>query len=376
MKILYLGFNRDYINPVTPLFINVLKNIGDLHLIGPGFSESTQLDYDLIMNLDLNSFDFVITDSFVIQYQEIIIRKYPLTNSYMYGTSLDEYSKFAQLFNKKLFDYRGKKAIYFNLDYYNLSSDFLSKIYISGFYIIGWGSEFFNPINSLKVDFKKANDNWFKFTTNYPDRIISFPMFVDKSEFRFHPLDRRKYNITLPGTGYSEREKIKVDLKQTLKNLSNFEIQRKIWNLFYSLGSNQPSSLFLTLRRITFQKSIEDSKVSITTGSTLKYPVRKYFEIPSKRTVLLCDPCIGLRELGFIKNQHYLDLNECSIRDVSHLVINSLDELYSIASTAQDLVYNFHTTDARSYQLKASFSEILVDKFKKSMWRDGNFIID
>ena len=103
-------------------------------------------------------------------------------------------------------------------------------------------------------------------------------------------------------------------------------------------------------------------------------PVRKFFEIPASGSLLICDPCLGYEELGFIPSKHYLKSDPDQLLDVLN-EWSGKSETQKIASNGRKLVLSKHSLKARAEQIKNCFKKILLKNYSSSRWVKGKYII-
>ena len=108
-----------------------------------------------------------------------------------------------------------------------------------------------------------------------------------------------------------------------------------------------------------FAKFINQSKVFFSCCSTLRYPLLKYFETLGCRTLLLADTCSDLTELGFIPNEHFVEINEDNFYEKFLYYINNWEERERIATDGYQFIREHHSTSARAQQLLSYIHEFL-----------------
>lgn len=104
-----------------------------------------------------------------------------------------------------------------------------------------------------------------------------------------------------------------------------------------------------------YAKTINRYRVAFTDSLTFQYVVAKYFEIPATGALLLADDAVSdpLRELGFIKNQHYIPLSNDDLEEKIEYVLDERnhEELDQIRRNGQELVWARHKTADRAQQI-------------------------
>ena len=221
---------------------------------------------------------------------------------------------------------------------------------------------------------KDENDNWIKFVSENETKIISIPQIIDNSEFNFLPLSYRKYDISVPGASYYHRREAFKQLKQSKYNFkmntSHTGIKQKLWNMVIRLQNRYS----FNLNQVNFTNTIEDSKIVYTCGGCLKYPIRKFLEVPALGTVLFFEPFKGYEEFGFVDGVNAIIIDDVQkIAEITKYYLDNLERLQKIASNGQQLIWKKHTFSSRSIQISKSLERIVNQDFKGTYWDKGEF---
>ena len=123
---------------------------------------------------------------------------------------------------------------------------------------------------------------------------------------------------------------------------------------------------------------IKHSKFSFTCGGTPGYFIRKFLEIPTAATVMICPEYEFLKRLGIHKYLNYIPFDpiEENLRDLeTRLQKQSQDDFTEIIQNTQQLLQNNHSISARTKQLQKALSQIEKNDFMGSFWEDGEFIL-
>jgi hypothetical protein len=379
MNILYLATNRIYTNNTQQLFPLAIASVAKVVFYGPGFNSEEILERGLneFISKSSDKFDFIMTDGMVFFWDESKGTK-AFNISYNYF-SLNSLSKHLRDMKDFFISYEDKKMLYTNIDFYNVTEEEVSLIKTSNTYLISWGIELLDYKRNLKdlkneLFFDKTNDNWINFIKGYTHKIISLPHIIAETEFTFHPVDKRKFDITVPGVNYYNRKVI-----NKIINKNKFKVNNR------NSGYYQKLNIFL-LRRYTtrsnlkifnqiFNNTIEDSKIAYTCGSGLDYLIRKFFEIPAKGTVLFCKPFKGFEDIGFVNGENCIVVNPDNVKEKIDLYLDNIDELNRISKNCQQMVFKNHSFVARVNQLEISLKAILNNEFAGSYWNKGKYTL-
>lgn len=271
-----------------------------------------------------------------------------------------------------------------NYDHYTDPGKVLDMIEKNSLYLIGPNEQFQSLIENLPTFTKeekhykrkegKFSDRWYNYTASYPERQITALHFVSINEFFFEPLEMRPYEVSVPGVEYVLRKKVLAELSNT-----NYKkVPKKLFYLYKllnRLGIPVYNNRFgMSLYNTTFKNTLRDTKCVYKARGGFGIPVRKFFEIPASGTLMMCHPCIGFKELGFIPNKNYIDLeNEGLLEALNHWVKNP--KAQTIASNGQKLIATKHASKSRFDQINQCLKEIQKNNFLGSKWINGEYKI-
>lgn len=374
-RILYLGTNRVYFNPTLKLFPLAVNSFFEMVYYGPGHQTNEVLKKGVKNFIEHNdSFDLIFTDGVIFFYKNLV----PFNASYNYFLPKQNVDYILDMRDFFICS-NHKKLLYPNIDFYNVTLDEIELLKSSDTFLLAWGEEFHEYVENCPAIHKESyghlmNDNWINFIKENGHKVISLPQIIDENEFNFSVLEKRKYDISVPGANYYYRREILKGLKKTkLKlNTNNTGLFQK---LMYFLVKRQ-SRVALKIVNAIFTNTIEDSKIVYTCGGSLNYVVRKFFEIPALGSALFCKPCIGINNLGFVDGETAIFINDLKLANtVFETYLNSPKKLQDIAKKGQKLVFEKHSFTARSKQIHDSIVKILDGSFKGSYWYNGEFYL-
>jgi hypothetical protein len=373
IKLLYIGFNRSYINPTAELYLRVLGQICDLKYYGPGFSDNFELDagIDKWIN-DQEPFDFITIDSYILECDSIVQRKKPFAADFI-RFNVDLFYKYSKSYMSFFLNYKGNKIFIANFDTYSVEKTVIDRIILSDSFVIDGGISSNKPkllVESIYGESCIGNDNWYNFVNTFKHKIITLPHFISSSEFDFSPLQKRKYNFNVIGAPYQERKSaynfLPIYLK--LKKIINIYKNGFLFRLNSSLTENR-----LQLIRNQYFQGISNSKLCYCSGGPWMSPVRKYFEIPARGSVAIGMKCNGFDDFGFVNGVNFIEAKTNT--DISKILSNiDILELQKIANAGRDLVWEFHSDFARVKQLNESLTLIKNNNFKGSYWHFGKYL--
>lgn len=386
LRILYLSFDLTFINPTQQLFRRVLNLAGDLRLFGPGFVSPDEVDAGpQAFAQKKGPFDIVIGDEFS------MLRPGEVPEERKHLHTFENYAcRFDKLLIHKGTDYftflqKHKGPRFLSLlqsDYYNFREEQIEKMEEIADYYIAWGSELLmskaatSPVSRQVSDmnckiYTNWNDRYFNFINQHSDRILSTPHFVADEEFCELPLESRRCDWSVLGADYQAR--------LTAKKLLDEEgISRSGTYLPYIFSTAQKLHFhlynkFWAIRMINglFGHALRTSRYSFTCGSLLRYPIRKFFEIPAAGCVLVTDGCNGFESLGFRDRKNAILCQPEHILETHEWLSRNPDQAQAIATAGRELVKNTHSGSARGRQLGESFNRIMTGKFFGTYWSGG-----
>lgn len=379
-KILFVDLDVRSMNLTRTLYKNVLMHGFDVNIFGPGYVNSEVLNQGLHRYVDKHGpFDFVISNEQVVFSvlvdPNLLLKVYTNHGRRFSDSDLRQLPEIGRAFQEIDME---KCLFLLQTDVWNLRGEKLRILNELDCHIIGWGEQFVVPSGEMKdLDkesfFDAPNDNYLNIVTSNRDKIISVPAFVAENEFCFHPLHHRKWKWSVLGARYWARAEADKRLRQAKIDVSGFTPQNIIEILKRYRIIRNVSAVHYDLSNFLFRRTIMSSCYSYTCGSALRFPIRKFFEIPALGSVLVCQPCSGLRDLGFVDKESAVECRPEEILDVHQFLEDDLERAQSIASAGRDVIWRNHTTSSRARQLRKAFAAIKAGKFRGSYWADGEF---
>ena len=377
-RVLYIGFNKKFVNPYTESVLRVLGSIMNFTFYGLGYSNQNELDMGLEKWIALQEdFDFIMTDGSVILSTEL---KNSVDENSLFSMDVikfkpkGNYLKYAHDFHSFFINSPEEKIILSNFDPYKIKQATIDTIIKTNAYIIDFGGHhLYDSITDINKKYDilnfKANDNWFNFLKKYEERVIVVPHSINSLEFDFTPISLRKNKFTVIGVGYLERKEATKILPFQMK-LKHFVYQIK--EFIRSKLKAKMTDRKMAIYKSTYFEKITESQLTYCSGGPLLYPVRKYYEIPAKGSVAIGRLCSGFHDLGFKDGENFI------IAHNNYQLKNSIKkystvELQKIADKGRKLIWEKHSDWARREQLKSTVDLIFQGKFKGSCWLNGQY---
>ncbi|TFH48533.1 MAG: glycosyltransferase family 1 protein [Lysobacterales bacterium] len=384
-RVLYLTFDVGFLNPTRKLLLDVLRRVTDLRIHGPGYVDGDELDRGVRHLVEVEGpFDFVICDEYVLQ---------------NFDTSKPESIRFvnhACLFDRHLLikalewreflkTYDGMRIItLMQSDYYNFPEIQIERLETLADYYICWGPEFLMSRSAItpfeapysgpnKRIFDTWNDSFRDFTLRNADRIISCPQFVGSGEAGGGALTLRPSEWAVLGADYNARV-----LARERIDAAGMERAGKWMPQAFAIAGRLNINVYskywaIAIIQWGFRHALRQSKYAFTCGSVLRWPIRKFFEIPINGAVLVCEPPHGFEALGFRDRVNAVVCDAKDILGANEWLIADQARAQEIATAGQDLVLRKHSVEARARQIGSSLQRIVAGSFSGSRWREGEF---
>jgi hypothetical protein len=306
-----------------------------------------------------------------------------------FNQSVDEFYSKSFAFKFKLSDlyiFWNDSKNFLNVSNYNVATFFQTDLQgvTDGLYqyvgenfdlLIGLGEEFCKDSNLNEKPFNyKHTNNWSKLLLS--KKILSLPHFVGCAEFAYLGHGNRSYNWSILGVSYSDRKLARDILKRyNISCNDGRDMMHYIEAIRYKLGiERNENSTRIKKSNDKFRSILSLSKASYTCGSEISYPIRKFFEIPASGSLLVCNPCSGFEELGFISMENAIVASPKDLVAINHFIISNQSQTQSIAHKGQQLIFSKHTVMQRSKQLRMGLERVLKKTFHKSKWHKGELV--
>jgi hypothetical protein len=384
MRILFVDAFFRSMNPTRSHFPQLVSRAGETEFFGPGYVSGEVLARGLKDFVRRRGpFDVVVASDQIVLGERPSdpkgIRTFLRNNHASFPA---EHLSYVPQMRAEFGELTALKVALIWIDYYNMPSTHLDLINgVGPDLIIGFGEEFLAPVGELfdvvgESIGAGSNDNWLNFVRANRRRMIPLAHFVADDEFDYTPLAERKADWCVPGTPYAARRVARKSLKEAGVRFSrqrSFLHPQVLAAVATRLGVPLYSNpTFLSVYQDTFRQEIRQARFAFTCGSALRWPLRKFFEIPANGTVLACEPCNGFEALGFRDGENAIVVEAQNVDELSEKYgSRDTDALQQIAEAGRRLIERCHTLSVRGEQLRDALEAAVAGRWNGAKWRDG-----
>ncbi len=285
----------------------------------------------------------------------------------------------------------GKKTQFSEL---HQSKNSLNEPLNNYFDMVAWGYEYLNRNHKLPEFLEATSEEQLLWTLRHTQALMTYDAItsqiqnrmdffhvVSESEIPFivHFFKRLKIvKASSLGAPYPTRIFIRQLISRTFRSYELIKIlfptlnfTEKLINKFVRVLTRKDYNNLTIKSYVQFFKQTLISSLSAYSwvdGSSLDYPVRKYFEMPLCNSVLLSPPCSVVRAMGFADKENilFLELSENAYQLEKLLKLSGRDRR-RLYSSAKEMVQRLHSPDARLNQL-----HLFIDNFDKQQIISGS----
>jgi hypothetical protein len=382
-RLLYVGFNRAYVNRTYGVLVRALQYHHDIEFFGPGYQPTSFVQRGVESWVEEKGpYDLVLFDHYTIMHERIAKLARPFGGDVIHFTR-DDYVRQAPRMAKFINEYSGIKLFLVNWDVYGIGQEWTDYLERIGTYVADIA------LTRMTIEERAAEfgtdqagaeqrgfwygggtDHWVHFLRRNRHKVLEIPHAIGMEQFCFTPLESRPKRFAVPGTNYREREQV-YDILSKRQRISKLVQKVEDRVVSYFQPSLSPQRLVRIHQR--YDLEISASQTAFTSGSRFRTPVRKYFEIPALGAMPLGQRMEGFRDLGFQDGENFVIAE--TPEDVRRTLARfDVIEAQRIAENARSLVLEQHSEAARALQLAKSIKEILGGTFKGSYWTNGGYL--
>lgn len=413
MNILFVSMNHEHANDMHINNLYGLLEVAQIDFFGPGYSTIEELECGLMNFWNKGKYDVLIFDFALamlqLPYLDICLA-YHWHRYFMSDYSIYEAIRYVDKFVEEAKEIDGPKLLRYYFDTISISETWVEcaqELLDAGFFLWGMGEEFTPEI--IETDDTKAigwGNRYSTFIRKNKEKVISTPwVVVVYREFYAAPLEKRGYDITVPGNlsslHYPDREKIIQAVKETkYKIYDNYDNrtlayrgdEKRITNTIYHRAEDRildeklkSPCIYLDSKvrreavafwRENYNVGLRNSKMGYADGGLAKQVVRKYFEIPARGTLLLCQDVPPLKNLGFKAWENMVPITPDSLLEICDYLYENPNKMQEIASAGRKMVFEKHTASIHAKHVIDAIETIKNGRFRGSYWLDGEFYIN
>ena len=386
MRILIVDFAYQNINRTVMLWQLAWRQVGEAVFFGPGHVSDEEWRSGLAAFIRRNGhFDVIVCAELLVsalspeQRRDVLLKALDTT----YDCPFDIVSAIdgcARNFDELLETDAIRIVSMLEFDSYNMYSSHRLRLDQADVYVVGWGEDFVRPRSTFtdlsRESFSdRVNDRWFEFVTKNRRRVISSPAMVAESEFYWATLESRRDRWAVQGARYHARQAVRRYLLEAKRPF----VGRTLVNLISLVNRIDPRMLrwpsIRTMMNHFWEEGFHTSRYAFTCGSALRFPIRKYFEIPAAGAVLAAQPCNGFSALGFRDGENAVVAEPEAILEIDARLRSDFSWSQQLASAGRELVWERHRIGARARQYARAVEAIAARRFYGSRWIDGEFVV-
>jgi hypothetical protein len=382
-RLLYVGFNRAYVNRTFAVLIRALQANHEIDFFGPGYQPEHILVQGPQRWLDQHGpYELLLFDHYTIMHDHLTKQRRPFGADVTYFPH-HAYYQYAPTLALFIDDFTGAKCFIVNWDVYGLEAKRTEHLERMGAFIADgsqaretiaerqerFGAYVKKGVSSKGFWLGEGTDHWVNFINSNRQRVLEVPHAIGMDQFSYKPIASRENSFSVPGTNYAERENVYrfLTVHQRLQKL-----RTKIEDRLYTQTYSSLSSKRLLAIHHRYDAEIDNTKIVYTSGSIYRSPVRKYFEIPALGAMPVGQVMEGFDNLGF-RNDFNFIIAETPEEVRRVLSEYKEDEAQRIATNARRLILEQHSEPARARQLTESIKKIVDGSFRGSYWHDGTY---
>jgi hypothetical protein len=383
LKVLLLDANVRYLNPTRNLLPAVIGLFAELHAFGPGYVNAQELRVGFPSFVKaIGGVDLILVTEHVLHAEGLDLRLARDRYRTNYASPPGEFELIELkriLADVKKFKDAPIVGSLLETDYYGLSDADVARISACCDFFLAWGAELFPVRSPARNEYfvKGTTRAWHSFALGNRDRIISATHFVSMSENWGLPWHRRPISVSVLGAEYEARRIAWQSLGGVAGIKARGNILRALNFSVRTLRRRLPLAGLASdwVQHRAFELLLASSRVSFTCGSSLEYPIRKFFEIPAHGALLACKEPEGLERLGFVSGTTHVSIDPSELPKVVRRLQAGAGWGEVMARNGNTLVMTKHSAEARASQWARAFSQIAAGEFRGSFWDEGIFCL-
>ncbi|MFS0865165.1 glycosyltransferase [Fredinandcohnia sp. 179-A 10B2 NHS] len=209
--------------------------------------------------------------------------------------------------------------------------------------------------NKIDLIFSLTKEAFIKKFPGSQEKFRWLPFSINPEVFKDWQLEK-DIDYLLMGAVY-DRSGISKNLAKASRGKYPFreEVLEKMRNIdgfiFHPHPGHKGRQTKNTYLNEKYARELNRSKIFFTCGSSLKYPVLKFFEAPACKTLLLAEPVPDILELGFEDGVNFVACDRMNFYEKALYYLQHEEERKRITENGYNLIHTLHTNEARAQQL-------------------------
>lgn len=381
LRLLAIMPRNRYVNATEEEFFEALESCAQVTFYGPGYLPSDDLRDDIRRVYDeLGPFDAVLLhqyhylDSMAAAARECVFRfDAPafLRSRPGFPGGIDDLPCPVILFLLRM-------------DYYAVDRHMADRIEAHSGYYLSWPAEFVPPkaeLQGLERERFAASvtDCYREFAERNRHRLIPMMHVVGDRWFRVPDDGARTRDVAIPGAAYAARIEAARALRRHGVRLGR-NVDLLPWlNRGVRLATGRglhATDWGLDLLQRRFREQIAGSRICYTDGSRLRWPVRKFFEIPALGSALVAEPFANHEMLGFRDGENFVSATADSLPETARALLDDGPRLAALTAAGQAMVRERHGAAVRARQVVGAIDAVVAGRFAGAHWRNGEYQVE
>jgi hypothetical protein len=266
---------------------------------------------------------------------------------------------------------------------------------------LAWGYEhidFYNPpdeslfgdqgkFTEAKRTFDLAQDTWLKLCHYFPSRLAFYHCLDLREISSFRPINLlRMFDVGIPGSLYETRIKARDLFFQSGCSITPSGLISKIFGKLTQVILQLLKVLHIKegRRKIEVKRKLSFSKLNLicqlsrfvwVDGSYLRYPVRKYFEVPALNTLLISPENNSIKALEIFEEWQLVSPEHLTGSNLSQAKIGKRDKKQLIERQKLKLLRD-HTASVRLKALGTFISYLHPNVSTRGYYQQGELIFE
>lgn len=381
-RILVMAPRSRYINPSEEEFLSALARVADVFFYGPGYLPVEDLEADAVAVYEAHG-----------PFDAALLHQYFLLDSMSEAARSCAFPFDVRRFRKALpgFPLNFERlpcvriTAFQRMDYYAISPEMVDVMEAFPGYFLTWPAEFVPSVRVLEDLEREAwvtppTDNYHDFAVRNRRRLIPYMHTIADDLFTTPAAGPRKWPVFVPGQLYAARHDALGRLRRSgYRVAANRSRAAALLSRLSAALTGKP--LFAHAAAIdylqkTFRSKIRNSLVCYTDGSRLRWPIRKYFEIPAFGSLLVCDPFHRAEDLGFEDGRNFIAASPDELPDIVRRAVADPAWALKTITALQEMVRRCHAASVRAAQFLEALAAVLSGTFRGARWEKGRLIVE